>query len=181
MTPKMYLMICYYCWKNIFCWNKFKTWSWVLFIFQIFSSMVFTQNNVFCKVFFEQQKYLIDTLYYNYIMNIMEQLPKVKIQDNCNILEISQKKKKRCAYLASAAPGHLNFRATKQNPRRCKLKCISRNAWCKILKCSFKGVIINIFPKTLRYALVICVYFKMKMFILENICVWWSNLKPPIA
>ena len=56
----------------------------------------------------------------------MEQLPKVKIQDNRNILEIS-KKKARCAYLASAAPGHLNFRAAKQNPRRCKLKRISRN------------------------------------------------------
>ena len=64
-----------------------------MFIFQIFSSMVFTQNNVFRKVFFEQQKYLIDTLYHNYIMNIMEQLPKVKIQDNRNILEISEKKK----------------------------------------------------------------------------------------
>ena len=66
-----------------------------MFIFQIFSSTVFTQNNVFRKVFFEQQKYLIDTLYHNYIMNIMEQLPKVKIQDNRNILEIFNKKKMR--------------------------------------------------------------------------------------
>ena len=86
-----------------------------MFIFQIFLSTVFTQNNVFHKVFFEQQKYLIDTLYHNYIMNIMEQLPKVKIQDNRNILEISQKNA-RCAYLASATPGHLNFCAAKQNP-----------------------------------------------------------------
>ena len=96
MTLKMYLMICYYCWKNKFCWNKFKTCSWVLFIFQIFSSTVFTQNNVFCKVFFEQQKYLIDRLYHNYIMKIMEQLPKVKIQDNRNISEISTKKCEMC-------------------------------------------------------------------------------------
>ena len=54
--------------------------------------MVFTQNNVFRKVFFEQQKHLIDRLYHNYIMKIMEQLPKVKIQDNRNISEISKKK-----------------------------------------------------------------------------------------
>ena len=45
----------------------------------------------------------------------MEQLPKVKIQDNRNILEIF-KKNARCAYLASVAPAHLNFHAAKQNP-----------------------------------------------------------------
>ena len=45
----------------------------------------------------------------------MEQLPEVKIQDNRNISEIS-KKNARCAHLASAAPGHLNFHSTKQNP-----------------------------------------------------------------
>ena len=97
------------------------------FIFQIFSSTVFTQYNVFRNVFFEQQKDLIHRLYHNYIMKNMEQYPKVKIQDNCNISEIL-KKNVRSAHLALAAPGHLNFRAAKQDPQRCKSKCISQNA-----------------------------------------------------
>ena len=94
-------------------------------------SMVFTQNNVFRKVFFEQQKYLIDTLYHNYIMNIMEQLPKVKIQDNRNILEISKKKSEMCLPCLSSSRT-FKFSRRKTKPLKMQVethfpKCVTQD------------------------------------------------------
>ena len=66
----------------------------------------------------------------------------------------------------------------KQKPSKMQLQRSLENAWRIIFKGSLKWLRINIFLKTLRYALVFYVYFEIKLFILENICVSRRIMKP---